>query len=213
MPEADDLELLRRWSGGDTDAGGRLLRRHFPLVYRFFVTKLDDRPDDLVQQTFLACVSAAQRFESSRGSFRAFLLGIARNELLAFRRKAHRADRALRGNATALPASFGSPSGPVALREELKVLLRALRTLPSELQIVLELYYWEELAVADLAEITAVPPGTVKSRLARGRRLLREAIIGADASDAVRRSTADNFEAWAQALRERLTEAASDSAP
>ena len=61
-------------------------------------------------------------------------------------------------------------------RAEERALVQALQGMPVELQIVLELYYWEELSVDEVAAAVEVPPGTVKSRLFRGRQLLREAL-------------------------------------
>lgn len=54
--------------------------------------------------------------------------------------------------------------------------MQALRTIPLDIQVTLELFYWEDMSVAELAQILEVPPGTVKSRLHRGRQLLREAM-------------------------------------
>jgi RNA polymerase sigma-70 factor (ECF subfamily) len=62
------------------------------------------------------------------------------------------------------------------VRGERKSLLVALRTLPLDLQIVVELYYWQEFKVAEIAAITDVAPGTVKSRLSRARDELLTAI-------------------------------------
>ncbi|MGH7271525.1 MAG: RNA polymerase sigma factor, partial [Polyangiaceae bacterium] len=51
-----DAVLLRRWVGGDAIAGNELVRRHYGVV-RAFIEKTSSEPaDDLVQQTFLACM-------------------------------------------------------------------------------------------------------------------------------------------------------------
>ena len=78
----DDAELLRAWRAGDATAGAALYDRTFPLVNRFFRCKVDDEiAVDLIQATFLAAVESLERFRGA-SSFRAFLLGIARHELL-----------------------------------------------------------------------------------------------------------------------------------
>src|SRR5690606_10349004 len=59
---SDDLELLAAWRDGDAAAGGRLFRRHFDTLFRFFSTKLDGPVEDLVQDTFLGCVRGRDRF-------------------------------------------------------------------------------------------------------------------------------------------------------
>jgi RNA polymerase sigma factor (sigma-70 family) len=73
----------------------------------------------------------------------------------------------------------GSPSRIVALRQEQHAVLAALHELPLDLQIALELYYWEELTVGEVAQVLEVPEGTVKSRLHRARQLLRERLDAA----------------------------------
>src|SRR5262249_11003925 len=79
--EEDDLVLLERWRSGDERAGEALCARYFEEIYRFFVHKLPEHADDLMQQTFLACVKSRDRFQG-KSSFRTYLFAIARNELL-----------------------------------------------------------------------------------------------------------------------------------
>lgn len=59
-------------------------------------------------------------------------------------------------------------------RAEQRLLVAALQRIPLDLQMAIELYYWEELSVAELATALEIPPGTVKSRLHRARELLRQ---------------------------------------
>ena len=67
-----------------------------------------------------------------------------------------------------------SPSKVVEAQRENKLLFEALRRLPVDLQVTLELFYGEELDGAELATILDIPVGTVKSRLRRGKELLRK---------------------------------------
>lgn len=175
----DDAALFAAWQQGDRAAGEALIERHFDAIDRFFATKVGDGGDDLVQRTFLACAEAGARYRGDT-SFRAFLFGIARNVLFEF----------IRGKARhgVAPADLGQSAivdlapGVATLanhRADQRQLVNALRTLPLELQVLLELYYWEELGVDELAEVLEVPPGTIKSRLHRARRLLAEAMAEA----------------------------------
>jgi RNA polymerase sigma factor (sigma-70 family) len=66
-----------------------------------------------------------------------------------------------------------SPSQLLAGDEERQQLMTALRSIALDQQVVLELFYWEELNVQQIAEITDVPVGTVKSRLHAGRQALK----------------------------------------
>lgn len=200
-----DAELLRAWRGADADAGNELVRRHFMSIYRFFVNKVGsaDEVDDLLQRTFLACVEGRDRVRDE-GSLRGYLLGIARNQMLVYVRNRQR-DRRREGTADVSVAELsGSPSQVVAGHEAEKLLLVALREIPLELQTVVELYYWEELSVAQMAEVLEIPAGTVKSRLFRARDALRERLAAMDVPAAIRTTAVDGFERWARALRDAI---------
>jgi len=82
----DDLILLDRWRAGDSAAGNALFHRHFEAVYRFFERKTDGDMDDLVQETFLACLRSVDTFRR-QSSFRTYLLAIARNTLFGYWRR------------------------------------------------------------------------------------------------------------------------------
>jgi RNA polymerase sigma-70 factor (ECF subfamily) len=103
-----------------------------------------------------------------------------------------------------------SPSSALRARDELELLAAALRRIPIDLQIVVELYYWESMSVNEIAEVVEIPPGTVQSRLARARDVLRREIERLPANEALRRTTLEGFERWARALRDRMS-ADSDS--
>ncbi len=199
--EPDDRQLLDGWRGGDAAAGNVLVRRHFDAVARFFERRVEARHlEELVQNTFVAAVESRDRFPDDV-AFRAYLLGIARNKLLM-----HLRSRRTRGDATELSSDpvAGStlhPSGFAAAREEQVVLLRALRTLDLDLQIALELFYWEDMGTADIAIALDIPRGTVKTRLARARARLKEAIEAQASSLALATSTVGDLDRWARSIR------------
>ncbi len=200
-PAPSDYELLAAWRGGDDEAGNLLVQRHVATLYRFFANKVNEGMEDLAQRTLLACVEARDRVDQDR-SFRAYLLGIARNLLLRHYRHAMRDARAERLQKASVEEIVGSPSRDLAVKQERKLLLRALRQLPVDAQVVLELYYWEAMTIAEIAVVLQSPEGTIKSRLSRGKAVLREK-IGAMAADAVvRETTLTQLEDWARSLRE-----------
>src|SRR5690349_3448133 len=84
-----DLELLARWRGGDNNAAGELIKRHFPMLERFFATKARSHEEDLIQSTFVACVEARDAFRGD-SSFRTYLYKLARMQLYAHYRKEYR---------------------------------------------------------------------------------------------------------------------------
>jgi RNA polymerase sigma-70 factor (ECF subfamily) len=196
-----DRELLDAWRGGDAAAGSELFDRHFAELYRFFSNKVEDGIDDLIQQTFLACVESRDRFRGG-SSFRTYLFTIARHELYAHWRK--RRDRATVDlGEVSVQDLATSPSGVLVKHAEQKLLLRALRAIPLDLQIALELHYWEELSGPELAEVLEIPEGTVRSRLRRAREALEAKLTElADATDpGTLTSSLSGLDKWAKSLR------------
>lgn len=202
MAEENDYELLAAWRAGDSAAGNRLLRRHFQSVHRFFRNKLDGDIDDLIQRSFLGLVEALPRFQE-RAQFKTFLLAVARNQLLLhFREQARDKQRDAEDVSVHDLGVSAAPSGFLALREEQRLLLTALRRLPLALQTTVELFYWEHMGVDDIGLVLEIPPGTVKSRLARARDGLRHTLQELAAAPQVRDNTLGDLEQWARSLRD-----------
>lgn len=194
-----DRALLAAWAAGDPKAGETFVERHFDGLYRFFANHVDHEIADLVQRTFVACIAKRDRFPA-HVPVRAFLYGIAHKELLMTLRKRAR-ERAAVQTIAVDPGRPTSPSSVVALREEERLLAIAVQRLPLDLQILIELFYWEELSVADVALVLELPEGTVKSRLHRARELLRHEIEAGGAAASVVETTISGLERWALALR------------
>jgi len=175
----NDAQLLAAWRGGDLDAGNVLIRRHARRVYRFFSTRAAAVASDLTQQTLLACVEGHDSLRAD-GSFRAFLFGIARRQLLMHLRGRYRADRRIAPRHPSIdrisPGSKTTPTRQIARDQRRDELAAAIRRLPVDFQIAIALTYWEQLSPAEVAEVLGVPTGTVKSRLARARHRLRAEI-------------------------------------
>lgn len=200
----EDLELFEAWRAGDGAAGETLIERHYDAVERFFRTKAGEHADELLQRTFLGCAEARDRFRGE-SSFRSFLFGIARNILFEHIRAKAR-DRRVDPDFTISSLDQLAPglSTVAYQRAEQRLLVEALRRLPLEIQVTLELYYWEDLSVAELAEITQVPAGTVKSRLHRGRGLLREAMEQLPVDTEGRESVRALVDNWARDVKASL---------
>ena len=168
----DDLTVLQRWRDGDARAGEDLCTRYFDEIYRFFEYKISGEADDLTQQTFLACVKARDRFRG-QSSFRTYLYAIARNELYTRLRKLPRFEH-VDLEISSLDEIVSSPSKQLGKQQELAQIRAALRQLPVEQQVLLELHYWHDLDAAALAEMLDASPGAIRVRLLRARQALRE---------------------------------------
>jgi RNA polymerase sigma-70 factor (ECF subfamily) len=155
--------------------------------------------DELVQSTFLACVRAKNNFRGD-SSFATYLFTIARHELYRVlserRRDLSRIDFEVSSVAELAP----TPRTRIAAQEDRLRLLHALRDLPVEQQVLLELHYWEGQDAADLGKVFDMPAGSIRSRLSRAREALRERMMkDADTAPAITDSL-ESLDAWARGL-------------
>ncbi|MCH9689015.1 MAG: sigma-70 family RNA polymerase sigma factor [Deltaproteobacteria bacterium] len=179
-----DEQLLGAWADGDQAAGATLLRRHFDALRRFFRTKAPGAQQDLIQSTMLECVRSREHFRGD-APFRAFLFGVARHCLLHHFRSQSRDRLDFDASQSSIADLDPRPSTLVVRRQEHHQLLEAMRRIPLQLQVVLELHYWEDLGTRDLAAALEIPQGTVKSRLRRARAVLREQLAAIAAGDPI----------------------------
>jgi RNA polymerase sigma factor (sigma-70 family) len=195
-----DEQLLEAWRSGDETAGQRLLKRHFRPLYRFFANKAGDACDDLIQTTMMSIVRAKDQFRAD-SSFRTYLFVVARNTLHRHLRSQQRDRLVLDPEQDSIWALTRSPSTMAAQGQQQRILLDGLRRIPVDLQIALELHYWEDLSTAELAEILGLPQGTVKSRLRRAREQLVAQVEALTDDPDHRRRTNDNLDRWAAEIR------------
>jgi RNA polymerase sigma factor (sigma-70 family) len=200
---ATDIELLTAWRDGDRRAGGELFDRHFSAIRRFFRSKVGDDYEELVQCTFTRCVEGQQRFRGD-GKFRSYLFSIATNVLREHLRLRHRDVGFDPDRSSVADLDLPGPSTVIGARREQLILLEALRRLPLNDQLVLELFYWEQMRSIEIAEVLELPHGTVRSRLRLARERLRGHVDELARSPAELESTVGGLERWAAELRQRL---------
>lgn len=184
MPGPDDLPdeaLLEAWARGDTQAGVTLVQRHYDTVFAFFANKVgEDEAAELTQETFTGLTEALERFRR-HSSVRTFTFAIARWKLVEhFRRRSARRERFV---ALDTPEDHEDPPEPAPTlgswlegRRQESLLVVALRSLPLDDQVLLELKGYEELTLRELAEVFDAPVGTLASRIRRARERLERTI-------------------------------------
>lgn len=205
MTDDDARRALQAWRDGDAAAGDALLQAHFGSLVRLFHARMPHRAADLIQRTMLACVESRARIPEGL-PFRAYLLGIARRILVGEYREADREARRRAELHDYDELVRTSPSEAVARRQQQRVLLAALRELPLDLQLAIELHYWEELGMDEVAAVLEIPIGTAKSRVRRARELLVEGMERSGAEPETRAAGVESVVAvdlgrWAHELR------------
>lgn len=199
----DDFQLIDAWAAGDHGAAQALIKRHTGALYKFFDRKLDVPTEDLVQETLVACLEARTRVRPEAG-FRAYLFGIARHVLFAHLRRRYRDAASLDPDTTCLRELGPTPSEQLDGRHEERLLQEALRWLPVEVQLLLELYYWQGLTAREIADATDAAEPAIRSRLRRAKASLRAAVERVAASPDLLRSTWSDFESRTQVAHAAL---------
>jgi RNA polymerase sigma-70 factor (ECF subfamily) len=150
----------------------------------------------------LACLEGRERFRGE-ASFRGYLFAIAYKVLCKHYRERRRGPEALDFEVECAH-TLSSPTQALAARQEQRLLLLALRRLPVDHQVALELHYWEGLTAAEIGVVLDLPLGTAKTRIRRGRALLELQLQSIAESPELLHSTLANLEGWARQLRARV---------
>jgi RNA polymerase sigma-70 factor (ECF subfamily) len=199
---ATDLELLERWRAGDRSAGDVLLRRHFADLRSYFVLKLPNQHEDLVQETFLQLQKSLYNFRAD-ASFHTYLFTIARNVLAAAFRRKYRAE--IDPISESLADVTGQrQSSIMAKRENMRLLLDALRLLPLAEQELLELYFVQRLPARVLGELYKATEGAIRSRIRTSLGRLRKTYFDLAAKPHDREIDEARLANWMIELRKEL---------
>jgi len=181
-----DHSLVERCLSGDEAAWEDLVKTHtrrvYGLCYRF--TGKDGEAQDLTQEVFLRIYRTLKSFRATEGAFTTWLARLTRNLLIDNYRRT-RQDRVTDSLDDQLPgmgdphaAATARPDQALAGREASEILQAALQKLSPDLREAVILRDLQELEYREIAQVLAIPEGTVKSRINRGRaelaRLLRK---------------------------------------
>src|SRR5947207_14577834 len=160
-----DEALMLEFQGGSRAAFEELFARYHKPLYGFFARRLNNpgRAEDLAQETFLAVIRAASRYEP-RALVRTYLYGIALKLLAAERRKVSTSNTL--GEPTAEPKTGGTPESVLWVRQDME-------KLDAPDREILMLREYEQLRYSDIAKLLRIPVNTVRSRLFRSRRALK----------------------------------------
>jgi len=158
----DDWECLKAAREGDGHAWRVLFERHYPMLVRMasYITGSLDSAQDLAQESFVRLLHAEIRHHD--GSFKSFLSTIAYRLALKERKRSasdSRPDPSLIADGSPTPLEL-------AIREETDVIIfKVIQSLSVEHREIITLRYVGEHSYEDIARITGVPIGTVKSRI------------------------------------------------
>ena len=191
---ADDAELLALMRRGEAGGFALLMRRNNRRLYRLArsIVKNDAEAEEIVQESYLRALTHLDSFKGE-ASLGTWLARIVANEALG-RLRRRRPMVALGDVEETLAAGEGlghgdqpSPEHAAARREIRGLIERAVDALPPHFRVVFMLRAVEQMSIEETAATLAIPKETVKTRLHRANRLLREALsteLGAILDDA-----------------------------
>jgi RNA polymerase sigma-70 factor (ECF subfamily) len=174
MQATSDEVLVGRIATGDRLAMQVLFARHHVRVYRFVLRLVRDDAvaEDLISEVFLDVWRQAGRFEG-RSQVSTWLLAIARFKALSALRR--RPDEELDDEtAEAIEDTSDTPEVTLEKKDKSAAIRKCLEKLSAEHREIVDLVYYHEKSVEEVAQIVGIPENTVKTRMFYARKRLAE---------------------------------------
>ncbi len=173
---ATDRELVQRIAGQDRAAFQALYARHQIRAFRFILrlTRNEAVAEELVNDVFLDVWRQAGRFQGG-SAVSTWIFAIARNKTISLLRK--RSELQMPdGAAEALEDETDTPEVTAQKTDKSAQMRRCMETLSLEHREVIDLVYYHEKSVREVADIVGIPLATVKTRMFHARKKLGEAL-------------------------------------
>lgn len=169
-----DGDLIERIKAGDQLALKTLYARHHVKIFRFAmrILRSESSAEDVVSEVFLDVWRRAANFEG-RSEASTFLLSVARNKAYSQLRK-RREDELDDEQAGQIEDSADTPEAALQKKNKGEMLRACLSRLSPEHREVMDLVYYHDKSVEEVAEIVGIPEGTVKTRMFHARKKLAE---------------------------------------
>lgn len=191
----EDGEIIRRCLGGQAGMMDLLIDRYKADLYSLCVKLTRDRTDadDLFQDTWVKVMKGLKKYKPEH-KFRTWLFAVCTNQyrdLYRWRKRwLRRVSRLGQGagkegdprpedELTMMEDRVPGPEEQAIRRESRGAVRAALDTLDDTFRLPMVLHYFQDLSVAEIADVMKIPQGTVKTRLSRGREKLRAAVEAA----------------------------------
>jgi RNA polymerase sigma-70 factor, ECF subfamily len=174
MQTTSDEALIARIADGDRLAMKVLFARHQVRVYRFLlrIVRNDATAEDLISEVFLDVWRQAGKFEG-RSTVSTWMLSIARFKALSALRRRGEAELDDEA-AAAIEDQADDPEVTLAKKDKGAVLRQCMTKLSAEHREIIDLVYYHEKSVEEVAGIVGIPEATVKTRMFYARKKLSE---------------------------------------
>lgn len=172
---SDDRALIRQIAAGDAKALERLFTRNQTRVFRYLVRVVRNEAiaEELLNEVFLGAWSAASRYEG-RSEPSTWLLSIAHNKAVSALRKKREVDGIDEDKAGEIADEDDTPEVTAQKHDKGAQIKAAMQKLSAEHREILDLVYYQEQSVAEVAVVLGIPEATVKTRMFYARKKLGE---------------------------------------
>ncbi len=171
----DDRALIKAIAGGDAKALERLFTRNQTRVFRYLVrvVRNEAMAEELLNEVFLGVWQGAGRYEG-RSEPTTWLLSIAHNKAVSSLRKKREVSGYDEDAAGQIEDEDDTPEVTLQKVDKAGQIRQAMKGLSAEHREVLDLVYYQEQSVSEVAEILSIPEATVKTRMFYARKKLGE---------------------------------------
>ena len=182
---ASDYELVQSASAGDENAFEELVSRYKNLVYSVILRMVTDAEDanDLAQEVFIKVYRNLDKY-SPEFKFSTWVMRIATNTVIDFRRKKKQAFVSIEDMETELP-DIATPENTYLETEEKEILQKAINQLPDMYKLPIVMYHLEGMSYQEISSSLGVSMSKIKNRIFRGRKLLKDMIIKQKEGDGI----------------------------
>lgn len=176
--KAEDFELVKEALKGKQDAFAELLGRYKNLVYSVVLRMVNDSEEanDLAQEVFIKMYKNLDKYQPEY-KFSTWLIRITTNHVIDYRRK-KKQDTVNIDDMLAEPPDHNTPETEYLKKEKCKGITDALTILPDMYKIPIVLYHQQGLSYQEIADIINEPLSKVKNRIFRGRKMLKDLLMG-----------------------------------
>lgn len=172
---SDDRALIKSIAAGDAKALERLFARNQTRVFRYLtrVVRNEAQAEELVNEVFLGVWQSAGRYEG-RSEPSTWLLSIAHNKAVSALRKKREVEGYDEETAGQIEDEADTPEVSSQKLDKAAQMRDALKALSAEHREIIDLVYYQEQSVSEVAEILGIPEATVKTRMFYARKKLSE---------------------------------------
>ncbi len=172
---SDDRALIKAIAGGDAKALEKLFTRNQTRVYRYLarLVRNEAQAEELLNEVFLGVWQSASRYEG-RSEPATWLISIAHNKAVSALRKKREVSGYDEETAGQIEDEADTPEVTTQKLDKAAAMRAAMQGLSAEHREILDLVYYQEQSVSEVAEILSIPEATVKTRMFYARKKLSE---------------------------------------